>query len=51
MFQCFVASTIVLIFDLSDGASQVGEHMHRNKEFPFNGITSYGRVWRKGGGK
>ena len=26
-------------------------HMHRDKAWPFSGVTSYGRVWRKGAGK
>ena len=25
--------------------------MHGDKAWPFSGVTSYGRVWRKGAGK
>ena len=28
-----------------------GRQMHRGKELPVNGITSYGAVWRKGARK
>ena len=49
MFTCvlgrYIASTVLL---LSDGADRVGGQLRGEKdEYPFSGVTSSGRVWRK----
>ena len=33
--------------NLSEGADIVGGQLGGNKECPFNGVTSSGKVWRK----
>ena len=32
---------------LSEGADRVGRQLRRDEEYPFNGVTISGRVWRK----
>ena len=41
------ASTFVLVPNLSEGADSVGGQLRGDKECPFSGVTSSGRVWRK----
>ena len=33
--------------NLLEGADYVSGQLHRDKEYPFNGVTKSGRVWRK----
>ena len=33
--------------NLSGGADRVGGQLRGDKEWPFNGVTKSGRVWRK----
>ena len=48
MFTCVlgrcVASTVLLE---SESADRVGGQLRGDKECPFSGVTSSGRVWRK----
>ena len=50
MFTCvlgrLVAST-VFHPNLSEGADRVGGQLRGDKECPFSGVTTSGRVWRK----
>ena len=34
-----------------EGADSIIEQMSADRECPFSGVTSFGRVWRKGAGK
>ena len=34
-------------YQTSEGADRVGGQLRGDKEFPFSGVTKYGRVWRK----
>ena len=36
-----------LVLNLSEGADRVGGQLRGDKECPFGGVTSSGRVWRK----
>ena len=51
MFTCVlgrcVASTVLLVPNLSEGADSIGRQLRGDNECPFSGVTNYGRVWRK----
>ena len=42
-----LGTTVILVSELSEGADRVVGQLHGNKEWPFSGVTKYGRVWRK----
>ena len=46
MLGCYVASTVLLAPNLSDGSDSVGGQLHRDKKCRFSGVTSSGRIWR-----
>ena len=50
MFTCvfgrYVASTVLSVPNLSEGADRVGGQL-RGSEWPFSGVTKSCRVWRK----
>ena len=33
--------------NLSEGTDTIGGQLRGDKEYPFNGVTNSGRVWRK----
>ena len=52
----YVASTVLLVPNLSEGADSVGGQLRGDKECccgtfcnkcPFSGVTNSGRIWRK----
>ena len=43
----YVAFTVLLVPRLLEGTDSMGGQLHGNKECPFRGVTSSGRVWRK----
>ena len=43
----YVASTVLLNPNLSEGADRVGGQLRGDKECPFSGVNKSGRVWRK----
>ena len=51
MFRCmlgrYVASTVLQVPDLSEGAESVDGHLRGDKKRPFSGVTNSGRVWKK----
>ena len=51
IFTCvlgrLVASTVLSVPNLSEGADRVAGQLRGDKECPFSGVTKYGRVWRK----
>ena len=44
---CYVASTVLLLPKLSEGADRVSGQLRGDEECPFSGVTNSGRVWRK----
>ena len=46
-FLGYVASTVLLVPNLSEGADSVCRQLRGDKEYPFSGATSSGKVWRK----
>ena len=51
MFTCmlrrYTASTVSLVpKSFREGADRVGGQLRGDKEYPFNGVTDSGRVWR-----
>ena len=51
MFTCMlgrcVASTVLLVPNLSEGADSIGGQLRGDNECPFSGVTRADRVWRK----
>jgi len=49
MFICFDATafTVLLEPNLSEGADNVSGQLHRDKECPFSGITSWRKVLKR----
>ena len=47
VLQRYVASTVFSVPNLSEGADSFSGQTLRNKECPFSGVTSSGRVLRK----
>ena len=49
MLRCYVASTVIISTQAFWRAltESVDWELHRDKECPFSGVTSSGRVWRK----
>ena len=43
----YVASTVLINPNLSEGADRVSGQLRGDKECPFSGLTKSGRVWRK----
>ena len=45
----YVALTVIIYYypNLSEGADSVGGQLRGDKECPFSGVSSSGRVWRK----
>ena len=48
-FHVYVHAWALCCFQskLSEGADRVGGQLHGDKEYPFSGVTSSGRVQRK----
>ena len=42
-----VASTVLLVLNLTEGADRVGGQIREDKECPFSGVTDSGRVLSK----
>ena len=51
MLRCCVASTTLILPNLSEGADSDGEPTCGDKECPISAVTSNGRCWKKGAGK
>ena len=45
--HAYVCLDTMLIPQLLEGADSVGGQLRGDKEFPFSGVTSRGRVWRR----
>ena len=47
VYICVWSLLVLLVPKLSEGAENVGGQLRGDKECPFRGVTSSGRVWRK----
>ena len=43
-----IRNAFIMSINLSEGADGVGGQLRRDKECPFSGVTSSGRVWPYG---
>ena len=46
MFTCVLATTVILVPRPYGGHRRAGQ-LRGYKEFPFSGVTKFGRVWRE----